>query len=70
VAQREHRLEISRGSQRQATLRRVVDEEDEDALVRIGQGWLRDQRIDPDMWHKYQLTVLNTVRLVEVGLAA
>lgn len=70
MSEREHKLEIVRGSQRQITLHRVVDENDGDALVRIGQNWLRNERVDPDLWHKYSLTVLNGHRLVEVGLAA
>lgn len=69
MAQREHKIEIARGSQRQETLHRYVDEHDEDALVRILTGWLEDERIDSGMWHKYRLTVLNSVRLVEVRAA-
>jgi hypothetical protein len=68
VAEREHQLEILRGSQHQETIRRVVDEEDEDGLVRIGQLWLRNERIDRDLWHRFTLTVLNGRRLVEVNL--
>jgi len=63
------RLQIQRGSQTQDTIHRVVDENDTEAMMAIGQSWLRNERWDRDLWHQFSITAPNGYRLVEVNLA-
>lgn len=69
MAASEQRLEIVReGGGREATLRRLVDPDDQDALYEIGRDWLEDKGWDRDLWHRFRITVLTHSRLVEVHL--
>jgi hypothetical protein len=64
---REIQVRVNRGAQEQS--RWMVDVRDPDStpeLRDILRDWLEAERIDPDLWPRYTLTTLNTVRLVEV----
>ena len=58
MAERERRVEIVRGSQRQDKWTEVVDADDDAELRRIRRDWLENVgRIDRALWSRYELTV-------------